>query len=359
MADQLTNWVNMALLALPMALRSERRYRELPQIPADAVTGHLPALSIIIPARNEATNLRRLLPSLSAASYPGPWELIVVDDNSSDETAFIARQFGATVVSLTELPEGWLGKPHACHQGAKVAAGEWLLFIDADTVHDPCGPAQAVSYAARNRLDGLSAFLGHTPAGTVDRLALMVAFAGLFTGAKASDPLLNGQYILLRRAVYEDSGGFAAVASEYLEDLALGRHLRKSGYRVPILQSEHVARVQMYKDKRSLMHGMARLGAGSLRWLGLGSIVTALFITAVMAPVLALAVSLAQGRQRRWALVSWMAVAFGFVPWARRFGSTWLALLAPIGALMVQLAAVWGLGRRLLGRGLRWKGRVV
>ncbi len=378
MADFMINWVTMALLTPPLALRSEQLYRNLPQLNQEVAAGPLPSLSIIVPARNEAVNLRRLLPSLNLIAYPGPWEVIVVDDNSTDETPWVAKEFGVRVVCLDDLPAGWLGKPHASHQGALAASGDWLLFTDADTIHEPCGPAQAVSYALHHRLDGLSLFLNQVTSGVLDRLGLLVAFAGLFSGLLSTSlshgsydlpedgtpvdgrgRLYNGQYILIRREVYEASGGFSAVADESLEDLALGQQLRAKGYRVSLARGERLANVQMYADKSGLWQGLTRLGIGSFRWLGLSSILTALFITGVMAPILAMLSSLRKRRNRKWALVSWIVVAFGFVPWARRFGSTWLAILAPFGALLVQLSALWGLASRLAGRGISWKGRSV
>jgi glycosyltransferase involved in cell wall biosynthesis len=92
--------------------------------PGDTLpTDPYPSLSIIIPARNEAENLRRLLPSLKQTDYPGPLEIIVVDDGSTDETADIARQHQTALLQLHELPQGWLGKTNACHQGSAQAGG--------------------------------------------------------------------------------------------------------------------------------------------------------------------------------------------------------------------------------------------
>lgn len=359
MPDLTDNWALMAFLTAPLAVVSEKRFRSLTAIPSCAIDGPLPALSIIVPARNEASNLPRLLSSLEVIDYPGPFELIVVDDNSSDGTAAFARQAGAKTIHLDRLPQGWLGKPYACHHGARAARGEWLLFTDADTVHAPNGPARAVAFAEMWQLDGLSAFIKQLPSGYVDLLSLMVAYAGLFLTLQPEKGALNGQYILLRRAVYEESGGFGLVASEPIEDVALGRQLRSRGYNVPICRSDDVAAVRMYNDNMGLWQGLSRLGSGTLSWLGLGAIVTALFITGTMLPILAVASAALRGRKLTLGIVSWLALAAGFVPWARRFRSPWLALLAPFGALLVQSAGVWGLLGRLTGRGIRWKDRSV
>ena len=359
MFDFVDRWIALAGLGAPLSYYADQRYRALSQLPQAISETRLPSLSIIVPARNEAANLKQLLPSLGAVSYDGTWEVIVVDDNSTDDTARIAQSYGVRVLQLSELPEGWAGKTHACHQGALAANGQWLLFTDADTIHHSCGPAWAVTFATRRQIDGLSIFFKQNCSGTLDALALSVAFAGLFVGLSPNSPTLNGQYILLRHDVYWGSGGFSTVAGESMEDLALGHHLRKMNYQVPLLRSDEVATVQMYQDAGTLWHGLTRMGAGSLRWMGMRSLMTALFITSVMVPVLALLNAVVLGRQRRRALISWLVVALSFVPWARRFGAGWLALLAPIGALIVQIAAVWGLVRRIFGRGTHWKGRQV
>ena len=368
-------WQQATLLtfaAIPLGLRAERAYRALPTLPAcEVVGGPLPKLSIIVPARNEAENLRFLLPSLCALQYSGSYEIIVVDDGSADGTGTVAAEFGARVIRLDSLPSGWLGKPHACHEGALAATGDWLLFTDADTIHSPGSAGAAVRYAVDRGSDGLSLFLEPSPHSAAERLALMTAFAGLFAGwprgrshasgrsAASRADMLNGQYILLSRQAYFDTGGFEAVANQPLEDLALGHLLAHEGFQTPILHGGDAATVRMYADDRAMWRGLSRLGSGSLRWSGLGSIASILFITSLMSPLITGA-GVVSGRLRPWWLpVTWMAATASMVPWARRSGSAAWALLAPVAALMVQAAAVWGLVNRLLGRGLQWKGRRV
>ncbi len=346
-------------LAPPLGMRAERRYRAMPMLPNKPVKQTLPSLSIIIPARNEASNLRMLLPSLCAIQYPGEFEIIVVDDNSTDETAAIAAEHGARVLSLDSLQTGWYGKPNACHQGAQMARSDWLLFTDADTRHNPNGPAQAVCYALAHHLDGLSLWLKQAYRGTSDRVVLTTAFAGLFAGLPKQTNHLNGQYILLRKDVYRRSGGYAAVRQEPLEDVALGIWLKSSGYNVPILHGDHAAAVHMYEDTQQMWHGVSRLSSGSLRWSGLSALLTIIFITAMMSPLLTI-VGVLRGRlQWPWIPITWGTAVATILPWSRRFGSIWMACLAPIGALFVQIAGVWGLASRLLGRGIPWKGRSV
>jgi len=216
-----------------------------------------------------------------------------------------------------------------------------------------------VAYAEAQRLDVLSLFVGQKFHDLMDLLALTVAFEGLFAGRAPGDYTLNGQYILMRRSVYWSSGGFAAVRSEPLEDLALGRHLRQLHYRVAVLRANNAAHVRMYDNSRQLWQGMTRLGVGSLRWSGVGSILTIIFISAIMSPLI-VATGVVNGRLAlRWLPLTWLAATLSTLPWTRRAGAPAAALLTPIGALLVQVAAVWGVLRRLLGHGVTWKGRRV
>ncbi len=353
--------VGLSLLALWFGIRAEQKYRALPPLgnrtPERERT--LPLLSVIVPARNEEKNLQQLLPRLKNLDYAGAVEIIVVDDHSRDDTRAVAEHFGARVLRVQELPAGWHGKPHACHIGAGAARGEWLLFTDADTLHTADSAAHAVIFARQHALDGLTLFLQQTPRNVLQGAVLSTAFAGLFAGARADKTLMNGQYILLRRDVYFASGGFEAVRAEPLEDLALGNRLRKLGYAFLALRGENAASVCMYADTRQMWHGMTRLGAGSLKWSGSGALVTALFTTALMSPLLVLADVLRGKLHFAWLLLAWLAASASVMPFARRFGSLWFALLAPVGALFVLLAAWWGLLLRVLGRGIHWRGRSV
>ena len=314
-----------------------------------------------------------------------------MEDHSTDGTADLVRENirglagdAATMpgsctrlIAAPELPPGWLGKPHASHVGACAAHGEWLLFTDADTVHHAASAASVVAFAEAHGLDGLSIFLRQEMRSVIDGAVLMVAFAGLFSGLQRSTSMLNGQYILLRRQVYEQSHGFAAVRSEMMEDLAFGRYLSEQGFRVPMMRGESLASVRMYADWRQMWHGITRLGSGSLRYGGLLALLPAILITGILMPLWAPLVSPGVARQTPGLRLLWLAALGGYIPWARRFGQepqpasghrtwtntgTWplaMSLLAPAAALFVQAAALWGFVSRLLGRGVSWKDRRV
>lgn len=349
-------WIT-ALGTLLLGLLGEWRYRQLPDLRGSENPGQLPSLSVIVPARNEEANLPRLLDSLQASEYPGSCEVIVVDDGSNDGTGSLARRHGARVVCLDHLPAGWMGKPHACHHGAAVARGDWLLFTDADTVHGPGAAADAVSWAITNRMDGLSVFPEQERGAPADRLILAVAFAGYFAGMMRTRGLLNGQYILLRREVYERSRGFAAVRGEPLEDLALGHRLYAQGFRVPVVRGERLVRVRMYTSTREMWHGFTRLAALSLPWSGPGALLTVLFTMGTAAPLGTAVRAIAARRGRRRVFLLWLVACVGVVPWVWRLRAMSWIPLAPFGAAFVQCAAIWGIMTRILGLRLLWKGR--
>lgn len=209
------------------------RLREVPP-PTEAATPSL-RLSIVIPARNEEDNLTRLLPSLRDPSFP-PHEILVVDDHSSDRTAEVARQYGATVVSGADLAEGWYGKPWACQQGADAATGDWLLFLDADLVALPGGLARLAALAAKEPGAVHSVCPYHRIERAYEELsaffnAIMILGMNAFTakGPQARETGLFGQAMLLSKASYAAVDGHHRVKSQVLENFHLSRHFREAG----------------------------------------------------------------------------------------------------------------------------------
>ena len=174
----------------------------------------LPSLSIVVPARNEERQIEDCVRSLLAQDYPD-FEVIVVDDRSDDATPEILERVAASdrrlrVVPGKQLPAGWIGKPWAIEQGVAVSRGAWLLFTDADTIHEPAAAAAAVSYALRERLAALSLLTDQIVVTLAERAILpsilwTIAFG---TGPldDVNDPsqtekaLFNGQYLLVERS---------------------------------------------------------------------------------------------------------------------------------------------------------------
>ena len=239
----------------------------------------VPEVSIVIPARNEEANLGNCLESLTTQTGVA-FEIIVVDDGSTDRTREIARSFGAVrVVSAESLPRDgagktWTGKNNALVTGANsnsnsspnVARAPWLLFTDADTEHLPGSLARALCEAKKEQADLLSYSPQQIVVTFAERAVMPVIFAELaaqYPPRKVRDQnsgivAANGQYILVRRAAYDAVGGHAAVATEILEDVALARLFRNAGFRVYFRYGADAVRTRMYRSWLQLREGWTK-----------------------------------------------------------------------------------------------------
>src|ERR1700741_3185007 len=196
-----------------------------------------PSVSVIVPARNEEASLRACLESL-VAQQGITFEIIVVDDGSTDRTRAIAESFPEVrLIEPGPLPPGWTGKNNAVTAGAREARGEWLLFTDADTVHKAGSLAPAVAETEQHHAALLSSFPAQEVHGFWEKAVMPVIFAELartYRPSDVSDPrspaaAANGQYLLITRSAYDAVGGHAAIATTLLEDVALARAVKASG----------------------------------------------------------------------------------------------------------------------------------
>ncbi len=225
-----------------------------------------PQVSVIIPARNEEANLGTCLESLMDQSGLS-FEIIVVNDHSTDRTKEIAQSFpGVQVIDADPLPAGWTGKNNAVATGARAARTNWLLFTDADTVHLPGSLPRGLSEAKQNGVALLSYSPDQITITFWEKAVLPVVFAELarqYPPSKVSDPsspeaAANGQYILVSREAYQAVGGHAAVASAILEDVALARAVKASGRKIMFRYANDAVRTRMYRNFRQLREGWTK-----------------------------------------------------------------------------------------------------
>jgi glycosyltransferase involved in cell wall biosynthesis len=242
--------------------------RSLPAAPprAPLPQGAIPDVSIVVPARNEEASLGDCLTSLTAQTGVA-FEIIVVDDGSTDRTREIARSFaGVRVISPGPLPAGWTGKNNAMIAGTKVASGRWLLFTDADTVHVLGSLARALAEATENTAEMLSYSPEQIAVTFWEMAVLPVVFAELarqYPPRKVCDPAsplaaANGQYILIRRETYDAVGGHTAIASNVLEDVALARAVKGAGRSIRFRYAADAVRTRMYRSFRQLREGWTK-----------------------------------------------------------------------------------------------------
>jgi len=306
--------------------------------------------SIIIPARNEAHNLPRLLESIANQAVM-PREILVVDDGSSDNTADIARAMGATVVSSQPLPDGWRGKTWACHQGALAAQGDQLLFMDADTWLEP----GALQHLLSIPQDGaLCVVPYHAVRQTYEDLSL---FFNLCMTAGTVPRGLAGQVLLVSRNHYQRVGGHEAVRGYILENFRLAEHFRAAGIPLRSLTGKGLVSFRMYPaGLRELVQGWTK---GFAAGAGGTPTATLLLISAWMTGLLlAPQAAFLTGDWFLWGpacgvcslQVAWIGRKLG------NFGGL-LLLLYPIP--LVFFFGVFGWSVIRSGKNVTWKGRVI
>ncbi len=330
---------------------------------ATSVPALKPAVSAIIPARNEETNLRPCLASL--VSQGGiAFEIIVVDDGSTDGTRAIAESFPSVrVIEAGTLPPGWTGKNHAVTAGARVAQGKWLLFTDADTVHEPGALAAAVKEAEEYDVDLLSYSPQQEVHGFWERAVMPVIFADLareyppwaVSDDSSTVAAANGQYLLISRAAYDQVGGHAAVAKSLLEDVALARAVRKAKLRIRFRYAPEAVRTRMYRNFAQLREGWTKnLSLLFPATIPLAVIRAVEFLITMACLSIGIA-SMAHG-------VSVYTLLYLFVPYLtyRRIGSahfSWSSTLLGILGLPVFSYLLVRSKRRRANGDILWKGR--
>lgn len=226
-----------------------------------------PTISAIVPARNEEVSIAACVESLAQQAEIG--EILVVDDHSSDRTAKIVQGLAAArpqvrLLSAPALPDGWVGKNHAVWIGAQAAQFEWLLFTDADAVHMPGAEAAALETARKNG----ASLVSYSPEQVLETWyeKALIPFvycrlANYFDYEQVRDPAhpevaaANGQFLLIRRDVYQEIGGHAGIASEVLEDVALAYRVKETGRRIWFGPGQGIARTRMYRSFGAMWEG--------------------------------------------------------------------------------------------------------
>ena len=293
-----------------LAARLDRANVPRPRItpPEDGVPGNARSrVSVILPARDEAAGIGAAVRSHLRQTHTD-LELIVVDDGSRDDTAAVAREAAAgdprfRIVHAGSLPTGWIGKSWACHRGAQDATGDWLLFSDADVVHEP------ETLAACLRLADDAGRAGVTLApriltGSVGERIVLPAAAFIILAVMAPGPLARsprsgvtmaaGAYLLIRRDVYERIGGHDGIRGHMVDDLALARAVKEAGDLLIPADGTDLVRLRMYHGVRPMWRGWRKNAAfasprGRTRGLGPAILLGALAVAPVAAALRGLA----------------------------------------------------------------------
>ena len=333
-----------------------------------------PFVSVIVPARNEAHSIARCVESLLAQDY-ADYEVIVVDDESTDGTAAIIASLAARdprlrVVTGAPLCEGWLGKPHALSQGTAAARGEILLLADADTVHEPSSLSWAVTNLVDHHADVLSGYVSQEYGSlgesiVVPTMYAMMMLVPFFLLPRTRSPRFAfsiGQYVVLRRAALDAVGGFEAIKDTITDDMSMATRMKEFGFRNVFLDAKDVARCHLYDGYSSAYEGIERsiysaVGGHPLATLAITALVLGVIVWPAVSVLLAivhlqvptgpLALSAAIFTAQ-WALLAWdrnvPPVAFVLYP------------LVFLDLAIILNASMFGTG---FGPGVDWKGRIV
>jgi chlorobactene glucosyltransferase len=308
----------------------------------------------------------------------------VVDDQSTDDTPGILAEAAARdprlrVLRGAPLPAGWKGKPHALVQGAAVAKGEWLLFTDADTLHHPAALVSAIADAYAHQADlytiNPDLIMGSIP----ERLIMPIAAMGIaatYSTKEVNDPrspiaIANGQFILVRRSVYDAVGGIAAVRSEIAEDQAFGKLVKRQGYRLYLTIGTALMRVRMYTNLPEVWEGWGKNVVLSMRSepfnavrqlaaLASGGVLP--FLLTAWYGLRLLRASEATRPRLAWSFALSAAQIIPLLLLKRRV-DRWLGLPLgwtfsyPVGMGLFTLILLNSVRRLLTGQGVTWKGR--
>jgi chlorobactene glucosyltransferase len=358
----------------------------LPRLRPEAPCAAAPSVSVLVPARNEAVRIKGCLESLIAQNYPA-LEILVLDDESQDTTSEIVSALGfSTAVGSNRrllrgepLPPGWTGKSWACHQLAEVARGEYLLFTDADTVHQPKALSSAVAAAQRFRADLLTLWPYQTTVTSVEKLVIPLLF--IVAGSYLPHWLLlwaqrvprlarvigctflarcstaSGQFLLFRRDSYLRMGGHRAVREHLVEDVALAREVGKripDGWRLVSCDGTRIVSCRMYSSIGDLWEGFTKnlwpVFDGD--WVGFWFAVFWQFVVCVL-PFLILPF----WHRPELYLVIGILLLLRVVA-AFHFNTSWISVcFHPIGYSLALLIAANSF-RRAKGKGVTWKERI-
>ena len=372
MLDALT--IAMMLCALAPAVLfciNLRAYRE----PEEAGALVLPAVSVLIPARDEELSIGAAVSSV-LASVGVEFEVVVMDDCSTDRTAEIVRAMAETdgrvrLEQAPALPQGWNGKQHACWSLAQVARHEVMCFVDADVRLEPAALARMAAFQMRGDCGLVSGFPRQVTKTWLEWLLLplihfvLLGFLPVSRMRMSTDPAFAagcGQFLMVRREAYFACGGHPKIKATMHDGLLLPRLFRQCGYKTDLADITRLATCRMYSNARQVWFGLAKNATeGIADPVRIGPISLVLVLGQVLPFVLAGWFAAAGGAS----VAVWVYLGVGMAgAWlprvlaASRFQQSWRgAMLHPVG-IVVLLAVQWyALTRKLMGGAVSWKSR--
>ena len=363
----------LALIPACMFLRNLSAYKP-PPAAETRTEGVLAAVSVLIPARNEADSIQAAIAAV-LASPDVILEVIVLDDHSSDATASIVRHLAVSdprlhLVSAPPLPPGWCGKQHACALLARLATHPLLLFVDADVRLAPDAIARLAAFLELRDADLVSGVPRQETCTMAERLViplvhfLLLGFLPLRrmrTSRHAAYGAGCGQLVMCRRAAYEAVGGHAVIRTSLHDGLTLPRAFRRAGYRTDLCDATALATCRMYRNFKDLWQGLAKNATEGLAAPAMIVPATLFLLGGQVAPVVILVYGLLGSGTTAVAVLASIATLTAYCPrlcaWWRFQQSLRGALLHPCGMVLLLAIQGYAWARRLLGHPTTWKGR--
>ena len=358
-------------------------YLDIVVTPAQPPVTGAPLISICIPARNEENNIRKCVEAALGQDYPN-LEVIVLDDRSTDSTLtqlkeIASRDSRLLPISGSDLPSGWAGKPYALFQASASARGEWLCFVDADTFLAPNAISSCYAKAIETKADLFTTLTRQILGSFWEKVVMPLVMTALsvgFSPRKVNDPntrdaIANGQFILIRRSVYDAIGGHEKVKDQIVEDKAISEQVKWNGYRLVVADGTQVMSTRMYTSLETMWEGWTKniyLGlSGHPAMLMLGAFgATLALIAALFLPVWPLLGMLWFIKGGGWlaigvlvkSLIVWSVLLFARAKVAQKMDiSAWYAWTTPLGAgvfAAMMLTSAW---KVISGQGVTWRGR--
>lgn len=366
--------VALVLAAIPcgLFLANLGFYRRLPERSRPKGLRGMDTVSVLIPARNEETNLPATLASV-LANRGSEFEVVVLDDHSTDRTAEIVRAFAAQdsrvrLESAPPLPAGWCGKQHACHVLAQRANHPWLVFMDADVRLAPDALARMIGFMAERKV-ALASGVPRQELGTFSERLLLPLIHFVLLGylpmfmmrwtRRVGFSAGCGQLFIAQAEAYHASGGHAGIRATLHDGVKLPRLFRRAGLKTDLFDATDIATCRMYHTNRETWRGLGKNATEGLGAPGAILPMTLLLLGGQVLPFVLLA-----GGSLLSTKTLWFAIAASVLAWLPRLLSVWkfhqplgAALWHPLGVAALLLIQWGALARSLAGRPAEWKGR--
>jgi glycosyltransferase involved in cell wall biosynthesis len=328
----------------------------------------LPHISVVIPARNEQRGIREALQSVLRQDYPN-LAVIVINDRSTDQTGAILAEMAGQharlhVITISELPPGWLGKNYALYRGAEAATGELILFADADVVMDRAVLTRAVTYLQKRQLQHLAILPEIRMPGVL--LGMFTSAFGIFFSLyarpwKAKDPKSKrfvgiGAFNLVSAQAYRAAGTHKAIAMRPDDDIKLGKLLKKHGYRQELMFGGGMMHVEWYSSLRDMVDGLMKNSFAGVGYSVAAAVASGIaLLLGTVWPVLATLFTRGDTQLLNLAIV---AVLLLMTAHSNRFHSLplWYALGLPLGGILFTYILWKATLKTIWEGGIRWRG---